>query len=237
MAVTKTALTGTRRHVNLTQEERRQLAEQKQMEQAVALFLDLETDHTWKDIAATLGISLSALKRLTQSGEFQRMYEDTLATVGHDPRLQSVKGHLADLLPAAYRRLQGILTNPGTDDRAALRAIEKLFEWTGVDEGMQAEDPVLFQNFMKQHGVTLNGDVNILNMNIPAEYQAAYAKFLQPQSTDTGEAAGRAGTQNPAVDLPVDGELVPPAGLPAQTAEAGSDPALPPSDPSDGRSQ
>ena len=178
-------LAAERRHINLTQGERAELLERQQMEQAIGLFLDLTADHTWKEIADTLGISLSALKRMTQSGEFQRLYDDTLATVGHDPRLQAVKSSLGDLLPSARRRLALIISNPQSDDRTAMRAIEKLFDWTGVADGVQADDPTMFQNFLKQHGAALQGDVNILNVNIPPEYLDAFARFLRPEGTDT----------------------------------------------------
>src|SRR5512142_655579 len=176
-------LVAERRHINLTQDERAELLERQQMEQAIGLFLDLTADHTWREIADTLGISLSALKRMTQTGEFQRLYDDALATVGHDPRLQAVKSSLGDLLPAARRRLGTIITSG--DDRTAMRAIEKLFTWTGVEDGVQNEDPAAFANFLQRHGAVLQADVNILNVNIPSQYQDAFARFLSPQRTDT----------------------------------------------------
>src|SRR5512142_1740573 len=185
-------LVAERRHINLTQDERAELLERQQMEQAIGLFLDLTQDHTWKEIADSLGISLSALKRMTQTGDFQRLYDDALATVGHDPRLQAIKSSLGDLLPAARRRLATIIGDPESDDRTALRAIEKLFEWTGVDEGVMPDDPTMFQNFLKEHGAAVSQEVNILNVSIPPEYLDAYARFVRPESTGTAGAEGRA---------------------------------------------
>ena len=174
-----------RRHINLNQNERTALADNLQLEQAVALFLDLTEDHTWPQIADALGLALAALKRLTQTAEFQRVYDDALATVGHDPRLNAVKSSLGDLLPMAYRRLQSILGNPRSDDRTAMRAIEKLFSWTGVDSGTPQDDPAAFQNFLHRFGVNVEGNLNVINaVNIPQEYQAAFAKFLQPENVE-----------------------------------------------------
>ncbi len=218
-----------RRHLNLTQDEREALANRQKMEQAIALFLDLQQDHTWKEIADTLGMSLSALKRMTQTGDFQRMYDDALATVGHDPRLQAIKSTLGDLLPAAYRRLHKIISSEDTDDRAALRAIEKLFSWTGVEDGVQSDDPTMFANFLKQHGAAIAPEVNSLNLNIPPEYLDAYSRFLRPESTDTGAAAVRADSgAAPAGTEVIDAETVPVSALPARTASAGSDPSASP---------
>jgi hypothetical protein len=177
-----------RRHLNLTHDEREALAQRELMERAIALFLDLQQDHTWQEIADSLGLSLSKLKRMTQTGEFQRLYDEALATVGHDPRLQAVKSSLGDLLPAARRRLGTIITSG--DDRTAMRAIEKLFTWTGVEDGVQNEDPAAFANFLQRHGAVLQADVNILNVNIPPQYQDAFSRFLSPQRMDTDVVEG-----------------------------------------------
>lgn len=165
-----------RRHINLNQGEREALARQRQIEAAVALFLDLETDRTWAEIAAELGISVSTLKRLTQSSDFTLVYEDALATIGHDPRLQAVTSSLGDLLPAARRRLQKLITEDGTPDGVALKAIERLFQWTGADSKIETDNPEALKNFLQQNNVKVEGDLNIIN--IPDEYQDAFQRFL-----------------------------------------------------------
>jgi hypothetical protein len=144
----------------------------------VALFLDLETDRTWTQIAAELDMSVSALKRFSQAPDFMTVYEDTLATVGHDPRLQAVTASLGDLLPAARRRLQTLLTATDTPAGVALKAIEKLFEWTGADQHQEVDNPDILKNFLGQHGVQVQGDLQLINMNIPVEYQEAFARVL-----------------------------------------------------------
>ena len=84
------AVRNNRRHLNLNRGEREALLRQRTIEQAVALFLDLENDRSWAEIAAELDMSVSSLKRLSQSPDFMTVYEDALATIGHDPRLMSV---------------------------------------------------------------------------------------------------------------------------------------------------
>ena len=171
-----------RRHINLNQGEREALARQRLVEAAVAFFLDLETDRTWTEIAAELDISLSALKRLTQSSDFLVVYEDALATVGHDPRLQAVTSSLGDLLPAARRRLQKLITEDGTPDGVALKAIERLFQWTGADSGIETDNPDVLKNFLQQNNVRVEGNLTVVN--IPADYQDAFQRFLGG-NTDT----------------------------------------------------
>jgi hypothetical protein len=165
-----------RRHLNLTQGEREALARQRQIEQAVALFLDLETDRTWTQIAAELDMSVSALKRLSQSADFMAVYEDALATIGHDPRLMAVTSSLGDLLPAARRRLERLITSADTPDGVALKAIERLFQWTGADSRIETDNPEALKNFLNQHNVQIQGDLNIIN--IPPEYQQAFERYL-----------------------------------------------------------
>jgi len=165
-----------RRHLNLTQGEREALARQRQIEQAVALFLDLENDRTWAQIAAELDLSVSALKRLSQSADFMTVYEDALATIGHDPRLMAVTSSLGDLLPAARRRLESLITSNDTPDGVALKAIERLFQWTGADNQIETDNPEALKNFLNQHNVQIQGDLNIIN--IPPEYQRAFERYL-----------------------------------------------------------
>jgi hypothetical protein len=178
---------GGRRHINLNQGEREALLRQRTIEQAVALFLDLENDRTWSQIAAELDMSVSALKRLSQSPDFMTVYEDALATIGHDPRLMSVTASLGDLLPAARRRLEKLITSDDTPAGVQLKSIERLFEWTGADQRQEIDDPNALRNFLGQHGVQVQGDLNVMQFNIPSEYQQAFERFLGG-NTDIGAA-------------------------------------------------
>ena len=188
-----------RRHINLNQGEREALLRQRTIEQAVVLFLDLENDRSWAQIAAELDMSVSSLKRLTQSSDFILVYEDALAAVGHDPRLQAVTASLGDLLPAARRRLQTLITNTGTADGVALKAIEKIFEWTGVDSAQELDSPDALKNFLSTHGVTVQGDLNVMQLNIPDEYKAAFDRYLGG-GRDTIEGVARTEDNMPSLE-------------------------------------
>jgi hypothetical protein len=168
------------RHINLTISERADLAKQQKIEQAVALFLDLQHDHTWKEIADALDLSLASLKRLTQTTEFNSVYQNALSTVGHDPRLAAITSNLGDLLPMAYRRLRTILSNPQSDDRVAMRAIEKLFDWTRLTENDGNDDPATLTSFLQRNGVRVEGNLNLIQINVPQEFREAFSKFLSP---------------------------------------------------------
>ena len=175
------------RHINLTIGERQDLAENLQIEQAVAMFLDLEQDRTWKQIAEELGISVSELKRLTRKPEFQKIYDQTTVAIGHDPRLQAVTSSLPDLLPIAFRGLKAMLTGADIRDDVKLKAIIKVLELNQVGKDQGVEDPRELSNFLSVHNIRVDGDV-IVNMGVPEEFQAAFRKFT---GTDIVDAAVR----------------------------------------------
>jgi hypothetical protein len=204
-----------RRHINLNRGEREALARQRQIEAAAALFLDLETDRTWAEIASELDMSVSSLKRLTQSSDFILVYEDALATIGHDPRLQAVTSSLGDLLPAARRRLQKLITENDTPDGVALKAIERLFQWTGADNKIETDNPEALKNFLQQNNVTVEGNMTVIN--IPEQYQNAFQHFLggdtdivsgEVHTLDNGESEHEPDhdpqAQDPSVEPPVE---------------------------------
>jgi hypothetical protein len=164
------------RHINLTQDERRDLAENLLIERAIAMFLDLDQDRTWKQIADELGVSLSELKRLTRKPEFQRKYDETTVAIGHDPRLQAVSSAMSDLLPLAYRQLRDLLTKGDVRDDVRLKAVLEVMKMNHVGENEAVDDPRELTNFLKANGVRIEGDV-IVNMGLPDEYKEAFRKF------------------------------------------------------------
>jgi hypothetical protein len=202
------AVSDGRRHINLNQGERDALLRQRLIEQAVALFLDLETDRTWAQIAGELDMSVSALKRLSQSSDFTSIYEDALATVGHDPRLMAITSSLGDLLPAARRRLEKLITNASTPDGVALKAIEKLFAWTGADSHVDIDNPDAMKNFLNTHGVQVEGNLNVVSMNIPLEYHAAFERYLGGIPGTISAEAHNEGTLAQPPDV-IDAEVLP----------------------------
>jgi hypothetical protein len=168
-----------RRHINLTQGERADLAEQRQIELAVSYFLDLEQDRTVKQIAEEMGLSVSALKRLTQKPEFQAVYDETLMGLGHHPRLQALSASLPELLPLTYQAIRRVLTNPRAAATAQVQAVKLVWDTTGVSDGVRDEDPAALSTFMKNAGINVEpGGVVNVNLPIPDEYRQAFGRLF-----------------------------------------------------------
>ena len=103
-----------------------ELAQQKQIELAVSLFLDLEQDRTVQQIADEMGMTVSSLKRLTQTAKFQETYDSVLMQLGHHPRLQALQGQLPELIPLSYQAMRRLLS-PGTAHTAQVAATISAF--------------------------------------------------------------------------------------------------------------
>jgi hypothetical protein len=173
-----------RQRINLTKDERRFLAENLQIEQAVALFLDLEQDRNYKQIAEEMGVTDTQLATMIKSPAFQKVYEANLANVGHDPRLKAVVTGMSDLLPSAFRKLKTILSAGDTPPGVALRAVEDLFKWMKVTENNDDGDPQALTNFLKANNVTIQGDLNMLQIGTPQEYKDAMQKAYGTEVVD-----------------------------------------------------
>jgi hypothetical protein len=90
-----------KRRLSLIKSEKKAIHRSLMIERAVALFLDIDHDHTWDEIARELGVSMVSLKDLTKSDEFVEKYSEFYAELGHDPRLRASQAALVDMLPAA----------------------------------------------------------------------------------------------------------------------------------------
>lgn len=165
------------RHINLTIQEREQLARNRLIEAAVALFLDLEADRTWQQIADTLGINLAELKRLTKDPDFIRVHEESLVQIGHDPRLRTVVAQLSDLLPTAFQTVKALMA-PGVQDQTRLKAALEVMRLNRVEDSAGGEDPRELRSFLQRQGVVVQGDFNFLKLNIPTEYANAFQKYF-----------------------------------------------------------
>lgn len=188
-----------RRHLSLTQAERGDLVAQRQIEEAVSYFLDLDTDRTVKQIAQEMGLSVSALKRLTQKPEFQTVYDEALMQLGHHPRLQVLSANLPELLPLAYNALKGILVGPRVAATAKVQAIKLLFDTVGVGKQLIEEDPAALHAFIGQSGITVQGNAVVnVNLPIPDDYRAAFERLMVGEPPRSNIIEGAAST----VDIP-----------------------------------
>ena len=166
-----------KKHINLTKGERKSLSKRQEMETAIALFLDLEQDRTWAQIADELNISKSALQRMSRTPEFTALYDEATIAIGHDPRLQAVAQGVGDLLPAAFRRLRSLINDDSVADGVALGAVKHLFEMAKVGELLEREDPAQFNNFMLANGVVITG--KSIQVNIPLIYADAMPRYMR----------------------------------------------------------
>lgn len=163
-----------RRAIKLRSDERSLLQQESMVETAVAMFLDLEHEHTWTDISAALGISVPTLKKLTKSQEFLSKYNEHFADLGHDPRLKAGQAALIDMLPTAVRELKNLITNPETPPTVKLGAIKEVIRLNGIEpESTGQSDNAEFAGFLKAAGL------GIEQANLTVQLSADYQKHIQ----------------------------------------------------------
>lgn len=166
-----------RRQLMLTNKEKKAALHQKRVEQAVALFLDIERDHSWADIAQELGVSKLTLNDLTKSDEFIECYNAHFVEVGHDPRLQATQAALVDMLPAAVRELKKMITDPDVSASVRLKAIERVIELNGLKAvAAKHTEQNELQNFLQ--GLNVQGDVTV---NLGAPYEQNIRSYVEGQ--------------------------------------------------------
>jgi len=128
---------------------------------------------------------LSALKRLTQSPQFQDIYDNAMLMVGHHPRMLALQAGLPELIPLAHRALRRLLS-PGTAHTAQVAAVKLLFDTLDVAGQQTADDPTQLNNFLTQNGVSVEGDLVVnVNLPIPKEYQAAFERLMGREHKDS----------------------------------------------------
>jgi len=164
-----------RRKIKLRKADRKELRQQALVEAAVALFLDLESDHSWQEIADELGISIQTLKDITRSEEFDEIYNQHFSELGHDPRLKATQAALSDLLPAAVRQLRSLITDPGISASVRLNAIKEIFRLGGVSEPTQKKNNLQeVLEFLQAQNIAPNVTI-VKPPEIPDEYKEIYA--------------------------------------------------------------
>jgi hypothetical protein len=160
-----------RRQISLTAAERRGFTRSEQIETAVRLFLDLERDHSWEEIAQELGISVMALKDLTKTEAFIETYDQHFAELGHDPRLKSAQAAIVDLLPMAVRELRMLLSGGDVPASVKFRAIEKVIELNGVGPAKGgAMDRNELMNFLREANISITQN----NITAPGPVEAPF---------------------------------------------------------------
>lgn len=163
-----------RRRIKLTKDERDEFRHSRLVEAAVALFLDLEHSRTWQEIADELGVGIQTLKDITRSEEFDEIYNQHFAELGHDPRLSATKGALLDMLPLAVRTLREMLMDSRTPATVRLNAVKEVFSLTKIqdmDTNKANMQEVL--EFLKAH--QQSPQISVTNVpEVPEEYSGLY---------------------------------------------------------------
>lgn len=155
-----------RRRINLKRENRQELLQNRRIEGAAALFLDLEHGRSWAEIAQELGVSVSTLKDITQTPEFDEAYNSLFADIGHDPRYRAAQAAMNDMLPLAIRELKAMLIDANTSPSIRLKAIEMVLKMNSLTlEKPAASEKTELANFLVSNQVVVQ--------NLPPQYQQA----------------------------------------------------------------
>jgi hypothetical protein len=169
------------RRLMLTRAEKKEFYEQKQIETAVALFLDIEHSHSWDEIAAAVGVHTSTLKAMTKSDQFMAVYNEHFVELGHDPRLKASKAALVDMLPTAIRELRNMITAPETPPSVRLNAIKEILRLNGFEASRPIQsDKQELADFLKGAGL----QVNNINVSVPPEFQEKMKDYVDGSYTD-----------------------------------------------------
>jgi hypothetical protein len=173
-----------RRKIKLRKDERAALLRRHKAEAAVTLFLDLNTDRTWAEIAQELDISGHALRDLTKTREFDEAYSLFFAEIGHDPRFRAAQGAISDMMPLAVRRLKELLTSDRTPPGVRLKTIEKVLTLNGLNNQPPAQsDRKELAEFLEERGV----NIQVNQISVPAEYLQAMPEIVEGVFTEEEE--------------------------------------------------
>jgi hypothetical protein len=173
-----------RRRLQLTNNEREEFAERTNIERLVSMFLDLERKYTRAEMCEELDVTPKQLKRLTQTDLFKEIYDDHLATLGHDPRLQAVQAGLIDLLPEAFGQLREALTGADVPWTVKYKAIQDVLRLNGIQPKAAVQsDRKELAEFLGEIG----SNVTDLHVHLPEGYEEA-AKAAEDGEVVTVEA-------------------------------------------------
>ena len=169
-----------RRKLMPSHKEKTALMRQRNVEAAVALFLDLEHDHSYEEIARTLGFSTVTLRKLTKSQEFMDCWNEHFIELGHDPRLRATQAALTDMLPMAIREMKQLLLTAPPNVRFAV--IKEVIRLNGIDTPKAPHsDTDELKQFLTAQNVNIVGTMNI---NPGAEYQKNIEAYQEGRFSD-----------------------------------------------------
>lgn len=148
------------------------------------MFLDVQKEkpYTNDEIAAAVGISRAALRKLIASEEFQNIYNDNFFRAVSDPRIKAVQEATAELAPLVFTTLRDLLTKKSTSDNARLRAATFLAEHLGlVKETGQHSDRNELAKFLGERNINLT-NINV-SMELPEAFRQEVEKFMPKENS------------------------------------------------------
>lgn len=166
-----------RRQIQLREDERRDFQELELVNKAIALFLDIRSKHTYKEIADELGVGIVKLKELTKTKLFMEKYDEYFGNLGSDPRLKATRGEILDMVSLATEGLRSLIS-PGTPPTVRLNAIKEVYRLAGLEENSGVgSDRDEAAKFLKNMGV----NVEQLNVNVDNPYARQMEQYASGQ--------------------------------------------------------
>lgn len=143
----------------LDKAERKALLDEKLMRRIAEMFLDLEQRYTHEQMAEILGLKIHQLRRYTSRGEFQEIYNETLAAITGRSRLSVLHDMQAEALVLAYKRHKSILDDEEVSAAIALQAIRLVYDTLRLQRGDESEpdDRRELQEYQKELGIKFSG--------------------------------------------------------------------------------
>jgi hypothetical protein len=147
----------------LSKEERKELLYRRKVEKCVALFLDLDHDRTWANIAQEMGVSVNTVYKITKTELFQNLYNEHYVELGHDPRLRAYQQSIVDMVPKAIRTINELMMDASVSGGVRLNAAKEIMRLAGV-EAVQSKqnDKSELQKFLSDKGISVDAiDVRV----------------------------------------------------------------------------
>ena len=159
-----------RRKLRLNNAERKDLQRNRMIEHIVAMFLDIDNNHTRAEICEELGINQKRLKDITLSDEFQEIYAQYRVELGHDPRLQAAQIELSDMVPQAIRTLKSLINAERVPASTKLEAVKTILKLGGLQEPKPVKtEKAEVMDFLREAGI----NIEQVNVHLPAELKKA----------------------------------------------------------------
>ncbi len=169
-----------RRNIKLTKSEQQDIRRNTRILRAVELFLDVNTSHSWEDIAQELNITTRTLKNMVKTEEFVKAYNEYYEELTSDPRRRASIISLNNLLPKAIQELEHLISDAPPSVR--FQAIKEIIRLNNVngDVGKKSDRNELAE-FLRNAGVV---NINIGTNKDQKEFEDMISKYGYEHAVD-----------------------------------------------------